>query len=100
MKNVIEKSLEKTKQKIEKYYNVYHRTNIHPDIIKKSGFLRPKEDEKVFVSNRKKGQAEGYGKHIIPIKAKKHELSLEDEFPNGEKHYSIHYKVANSALKR
>jgi hypothetical protein len=86
-------------KKMEKYHNVYHRTNSNPDDIRRSGFVS-KEQGKVFVSNRKNGQAKGYGKYVIPLKVYKHELSLDDEFPSGEKHYSMHHKTATNALKR
>lgn len=78
---------------------VYHRTDTHPDIIKSQGFKSKENTNEVFVSNRKNGQAKGYGKYAISLKVPKQHLRLDDEFPSGEKHYGLKVEHANKALK-
>lgn len=78
---------------------VYYRTNIPIEQIKKQGFKSLENTNEIFVSNQKSGQAIGYGKNIIKIKVKSKDLRLDDEFPNGEKHFAIKKEIANKALR-
>lgn len=77
---------------------VYHRTNANPDDLLK-GFLSKENTEEAFVSNKIKGQAEGYGKNVVPVWIDKKKLRLDDEFPSGEKHFAISQKEITDALK-
>ncbi len=79
---------------------VYHRTNASPEIIKKQGFKSLENTGEVFVSNRKNGQAVGYGDNVIKFKINKKYLNLDDEFPSGEKHYSVDSKILNKIFKK
>ncbi len=85
----------KAQQPTKGYTTVYHRTNA--DIS--GDFVSKENTGEAFVSNKKTGQAEGYGKNVIELKIKNSDLRLDDEFPNGEKHYAVSSKAINEALK-
>ncbi len=79
----------------EKLVTVYHRTNTPIEQIKKEGFKSLENTGDIFVSNKKIGQAEGYGKNIVELKINPKYLILDDEFPNGEKHFAINKNIAS-----
>lgn len=49
--------------------------------------------------NAYKVHPEGYGKNVVELRVKKSDLSINDEFPGGEKHYTLNTKVADKAVK-
>jgi hypothetical protein len=81
------------------YVTVYHRTNTPVEEFGKTPIFSKENANEFFVSNKKAGQAEGYGKNVLELRVKKSDLSINDEFPSGEKHYTINTKKADEALK-
>lgn len=70
---------------------LYHRTSkAHADEIARTGKLLSKESTgEIFLSNKKAGQNVGYGDTVVPIRVKKGDVRLDDQFPSGEKHFAI-----------
>lgn len=87
-------------QTSKNYVTVYHRTNENLDNFGIGGIYSKENKGEFFVSNKKKGQAEGYGKNIVELRVKKSDLSINDEFPSGEKHYTLSTKNADKYLKQ
>jgi len=85
----------RAQQPTKGYTTVYHRTNA--DIT--GDFVSKENTGEAFVSNRETGQAEGYGKNVVVLRVKNSDLRLDDEFPNGEKHYAIPKEAINKYLK-
>lgn len=81
------------------YITVYHRTNANISDIEKIGFRSKENTKEIFVSSIKDGQAEGYGKNVIPLRIKEDNLRIDDEFPSGEVHYAAKITDADTALK-
>lgn len=91
--------IQEAKPKLEKgYVRVYHRTDSNPEDLLKGIYSKENRNE-FFVSNKKAGQAEGYGKNVVELRVKKSDLSINDEFPSGEKHYTLDAKKATEYLK-
>ena len=87
MKNLKNKALKEAKIR---ELTLYHRTSPESaNSIKKTGIFKSREEGNIFFSNRKNGQNKGYGNSVIKVKVPKHHTNLDDEFPNGEKHYSV-----------
>lgn len=87
--------MENAKNKaIKNYLTLYHRTSKeNAEHIKKTGRFYSKENTgEVFLSNRRNGQAKGYGEKAIRVSVPKQHVRLDDEFPTGEKHYAVHHK--------
>ena len=89
----------KARQPSQEYITVYHRTNTPIDQFGKTPIYSKENAGEFFVSNKKIGQAEGYGKNVLELRVKKSDLSINDEFPSGEKHYTIPTKIADEAIK-
>jgi hypothetical protein len=87
------------KAKTPNYITVYHRTNSPIETFGKGGIFSKENANEFFVSNKKNGQAEGYGKNVIELRVKKSDLSINDEFPSGEKHYTLNTSKADNYLK-
>jgi len=81
------------------YITVYHRTNEPLETFGKDGIYSKENKGEFFVSNKKNGQAEGYGKNVVELRVKKSDLEINDEFPSGEKHYTLPVKKADEYLK-
>lgn len=81
------------------YVTVYHRTDSPVESFGKGGIFSKENRNEFFVSNKKLGQNEGYGKNVIEMRVKKSDLSINDEFPSGEKHYTIDTKKADEYLQ-
>jgi GNAT superfamily N-acetyltransferase len=75
-----------------RFVRVFHRTSHEAAReIHRTGRMVSKENtSEVFVSNRRHGQAEGYGEAVVELHVPREHLRLDDEFPDGEKHYAIH----------
>ena len=82
------------------YVTVYHRTNEPLETFGKGGIYSKENKGEFFVSNKKIGQAEGYGKNIVELRVKKSDLDINDEFPSGEEHYTLSNKKADEYLKQ
>lgn len=69
---------------------LYHRTSkANADQIAKTGKMYSKENTgEVFLSNRPDEQILGYGDTVVPIRVKKSDIRLDDEFPSGEQHFA------------
>ena len=78
---------------------VYHRTNVDPKEINKQGFISKENTKEIFVSSKKKGVAEGYGKNAIALKVKQEDLEIDDAF-DGEAHFRLKIGPANKALAK
>lgn len=75
---------------------VYHRTTPEAaDAIRATGrFLSRENTGDVFVSNRRgNGYTEGYGAGIVALDVPDELLTLDDEFPTGERHYAVPARV-------
>ena len=81
------------------YVTVYHRTDSPVENFGKGGVFSKENKNEFFVSNKKIGQAEGYGNNIIELRVKKSDLSINDEFPSGEKHYTLDTSKVDNYLK-
>ena len=81
------------------YITVYHRTNEPLETFGKGGIYSKENKGEFFVSNKKNGQAEGYGKNVVELRVKKSDLEINDEFPSGEEHYTLPVKKADEYLK-
>lgn len=70
--------------------DLFHRTTPEAlEEIKRMGRMVSREQRKVFFSNRRDGQATGFGPVIIHVQVPRAWAELEDEFPDGEMHYSV-----------
>jgi hypothetical protein len=70
--------------------DLYHRTTAEAKAeILRTKVWRTNEPGAVYFSNRENGQAEGYGDTIIHIQIPRTWAELDDEFPDGEKHYKV-----------
>lgn len=70
--------------------DLYHRTSkANAEAIRSTGRMFSREGGKVYFSNRRDGHAEGYGEAVIHIRVPRAWANLDDEFPNGEKHYHV-----------
>ena len=68
---------------------VFHRTTQEAaDAIRRSGMAHSNEPG-FFVSNRRDGQAVGYGDGVVELNVPEERLVLDDEFPDGEQHFRI-----------
>lgn len=75
---------------------VYHRTSAGEAArIMKDGFRSQENPPLVYVSNRWKGHATGYGEVVVVVVIDFDRLTLEDEFPDGEKHYTVPVDIMN-----
>jgi hypothetical protein len=70
---------------------LYHRTSkANADELAKTGKMLSKENTgEVFLSSEKAGQNVGYGDTVVPVKVKKSDIRLDDEFPSGEQHFAV-----------
>ena len=72
-----------------KYKKVYHRTTPeNAKAIRETGIMKAKENG-LFFGSSKEGEISGYGSEILEFEFPAEMLVLDDEFPNGEKHYRI-----------
>jgi len=78
------------------YVTVYHRSKT--PII--GDYVGKENTGSMFVSNRKDGQAIGYGDNVIELRVKEKDLEIDDEFTSGEEHYQLSGKKANEYLKQ
>lgn len=70
---------------------VFHRTTPEAaKLIRETGeFISREAGGPVYVSNRRNGQAVGYGVAVVRLNVPVWALELDDEFPGGEKHFRI-----------
>lgn len=69
---------------------VYHRTTDDAaNVIVTERRFVSLEDGDVFVSNRSRGQGVGYGPAVVRMDIPAALLRLDDEFPDGERHYRV-----------
>ncbi len=76
---------------------LFHRTSVEAAReIQRTGRMVSRENTgEVFLSNRMRGHGEGYGPAVVVVDAPRTELVLDDEFPDGEKHYRVHARHIN-----
>jgi hypothetical protein len=69
---------------------VYHRTTRAgaAAIFAQQAFTS-KEQGWVFVSTRSEGEAAGYGDAVVVLEVPARLMTLDDEFPDGERHYRV-----------
>ena len=60
--------------------------------INGSGKFRSKIGDELYFSNRAEGEVSGYGEGLVAIKIPRERVQLDDEFPNGERHYLVRIK--------
>lgn len=69
---------------------VFHRTShAAADAIREQKSFLSRERGAVFVSNRVRGQALGFGPAVVRLNIPASALQLDDEFPGGERHFRI-----------
>ena len=75
----------------EDYMTLYHRTTPEiANIIKKTNKWVSKHNlNEIYFSNRPYGQSEGYGEDYVEVRIPERYTNLDDEFPDGEKHYYV-----------
>lgn len=71
--------------------DLYHRTTpeAKAEILRTRRWASRENNRMVYFSNRIDGQAAGYGEAIVHIRIDQRYVELEDEFPDGEKHYRV-----------
>ncbi|AGW85581.1 hypothetical protein BLAC_07050 [Bifidobacterium animalis subsp. lactis ATCC 27673] len=71
--------------------DLYHRTSIEAvQAILASGRLESLENtNEAYASTHIDGQAEGYGEAVVHVRVDDSRIHLDDEFPDGERHYRI-----------
>ncbi len=52
-------------------------------------FVSREVDHSVYFSNRPDGQTDGYGEWFVLVDVAEQDARLDDEFPDGEKHYAV-----------
>jgi len=84
---------------------LYHRTTPEAaaEIVRTGSFRKPVLSghsahyrDHVWASTHKSGQADGYGSAVVAFDVKPEHAELDDEFPNGEKHYTVHHRHARN----
>jgi hypothetical protein len=69
---------------------LYHRTsNEAATSIAQTRRFRSREQDEVCFSNRESGQVSGYGEATVRVEVPEVWARLDDEFPDGEKHYRV-----------
>lgn len=76
---------------------LYHRTDgaSARQIIAAGVFVSKEQPPYVYLSNRRYGQAQGYGDAVVRVRIHAKHLHLDDEFPSGERHYRTLVDVIN-----
>jgi hypothetical protein len=86
---------------------LYHHTSPeNANVIKTTGDwqskIRTSQGTEIYFSNSPEGQAGGYGKAVVEIEIPEEFTHLDDEFPDGERHYWVdaadlryHAKIKN-----
>jgi hypothetical protein len=71
--------------------DLYHRTTPHAAAAAYArGRMQSRENTgEVYFSTRLDGQAVGYGSGVVHVRVPGSLVDLEDEFPDGERHYRI-----------
>lgn len=71
--------------------DLYHRTTTEAkaEILRTRRWVSQENNGMVYFSNRIDGQAAGYGEAVIHIRIDQRYVELDDEFPDGEKHYRV-----------
>ena len=76
-----------------RYIDLYHRTSAEAaKRILREGFNKGHEGGRVYFSTKRHGQAEGYGNTIVHVRVSMDVAHLDDEFPDGERHYWVDYR--------
>lgn len=81
------------------YVTVYHRTNTPIEEFGTTPIYSKENKGEFFVSNRPNEQITGYGDNVLELRVKKKDLEINDEFPSGEKHYTIPTSIADEAIQ-
>lgn len=89
----------KSKTPSRDYVTVYHNTNTPIEDFGKTPIFSKENRNEFFVSNKKDGQISGYGKNTLELRVRKSDLDINDEFPSGEKHYTINTAKVDKYLK-
>lgn len=71
--------------------DLYHRTSAERarEIERSGRFVSLENTSEVYFSNRRRGQAEGYGVAVVHVRIPESLAELDDEFPDGELHYRV-----------
>lgn len=74
----------------ENMIKLYHRTDpVSAREIYNTGVFSSKINKEVYFSNKEDGQNSGYGSEVICIEIPEQYANIDDEFPDGEKHYWV-----------
>ena len=73
------------------HLDLYHRTTPEAAarVYSERRMISRENTAETYWSNRRDGQASGYGQAVIHIRIPEELAELEDEFPDGEQHYRV-----------
>lgn len=73
------------------WIDLYHRTTPEAaaQIMRDRRMLSLENTQEAFFSNRFVGQGTGYGEGVVHVRVPEHLAELDDEFPDGEKHFRV-----------
>lgn len=71
--------------------DLYHRTTEEAAraIMQERRMLSKENNAAAFFSTRRDGHGTGYGDAVVHIRVPQFMIELDDEFPDGEQHYSV-----------
>lgn len=84
---------------------LYHHTTpeVARQIVKSQRFFKPIDNSmssyyrsNIWASNKPHGHASGFGSVAVSFDAPDHLVDLDDEFPDGEKHYAVDQRLAQN----
>lgn len=78
---------------------LYHRTTPEAAAaVYASGCMVSRENTReAYFSTRRDGHAEGYGEGVVAVAVHRVHAELDDEFPDGERHYRVLAALINYA---
>lgn len=76
--------------------SLFHRTSEESAraIARTGTWVSAENTGEVYGSTRLRGQAMGYGPAVVFVGVRADRVTLDDEFPDGEKHYRFHPRDA------
>lgn len=81
----------------DKMMDLYHRTSTQAarTIIETGSWVSRENTGEVYFSDRRDGQTDGYGDAVVHVRVPVDSAELDDEFPDGERHF----RVLSSSLR-
>lgn len=71
--------------------NLYHRTSPEAaaEILASGRLVTRENTRQAYASTRPNGHAAGYGAAVVQLLVAESDAELDDEFPDGERHYRV-----------